>query len=71
MDGKGQDATEVSVIGKKRGAPILAEEEKRSERYFIHMTKAEKEAVVTWSRLNNMKLSEFFRAAAVDYMKRY
>lgn len=66
---KSQRLAEDSGAGKpKRGAPILPDEEKRTARYMLHMTPDEKATYMKFAAGKRMKLAEFLRAAADEYM---
>lgn len=64
-------ATAPEEGAKRRGAPVLPPEEKRTSQYVLHMTAEEKSAHAAFAKAKKLKLADFYRNAAAEYMKRH
>jgi hypothetical protein len=58
----------TTKVPKKRGAPKIPAADKRTARYFLHMTEAEKALYIEFADSQHMNLAEFLRAAAHEYI---
>jgi len=64
-------ATVEKKESKRRGAPVLAPEMKRTSQYVLHLTAEEKSSHAAFAEAKNMKLAKFYRDAAEEYMKKH
>ena len=61
-------ANENETVGKKRGAPSVPEELKRTSSYVLNLTVEQKKQYMDYAKAKNMKFSELLRTAVEEYM---
>lgn len=71
MSDKPVKATAEKKEGKRRGAPVLAAEAKRTSQYVLHLTAEEKNSHAAFVKAKGLKLADFYRNAAAEYMKNH
>jgi hypothetical protein len=59
------------AVKRGRGAPKIVDEEKRTKRVVLNLTQDEKDAINTYARSKKIKITEFFRLAAEEYMNKH
>ena len=64
-------ANENETVGKKRGAPSVPDELRRTSSYVLNLTAEEKQQYMDYAKAKKMKFSALLRTAVDEYMRRH